>query len=88
MEKDINYAILISSQIQEMFEEDSDNHIDPDEFLDGENFKKFLHALSTMVPTGLYNNITGDSKNNLEYNHIANILCFEYSKHPVEVDQK
>lgn len=73
------YAVLIQSQLQEMFEDGGENHIDIREFEDSENFKEFLHALGTVVPAMLYNKLTGEDKNFLEYNHLANSLCFEYS---------
>lgn len=81
MEKSIQYAALISSQLAEMFQEDSPNHIDLKELLkDGENIKAFLHALSNIVPCVIYNNWCKENKNNLEWNHIANQLVFENAK--------
>jgi len=82
IEKDelvIQYAAKIQTAIGEMFEEDSTNYINPNELENSDKIKAFLHAMSTVVPCMLYCNLTGEEKNNLEYNHIANHLCFEYS---------
>lgn len=78
-EKWIEYAALISAQVQEMFTDDNDNYINPDDFQDSENFKQFLFALSTVIPAKMYNTLTKDAKNFLEFNHISNHLVFEYS---------
>jgi hypothetical protein len=76
-EKWITYAVEIQSALHEAFNNGS---IRLNEFEDSENFKQFLHALSTVVPGSLFNKLTGDDKNFLEYNHLANKLCFEYLK--------
>lgn len=78
--KYLEYATIINSQIADVFEEDSDNHIDLDELHDEENLKSFIYALSTVVPNYLLNKFTGEVKNHLEFNHIANHLIFEFSK--------
>jgi hypothetical protein len=81
MEKSFEYAAKINSQIMDMLnDEDSSNHIDIDEFENGENVKAFLHALSTMVPVRIYNKYCHADLNNLEWNHLANSLVFENSK--------
>lgn len=73
-----HYAIKILSQIQLMFSEDSENYISMDDFNNDQNLKDFLHALSNVAPTSFYNKIAGAESNMLEFNHIANQLCFEY----------
>lgn len=80
-EKWITYAVQIREQIFSMFDEDTENYIDKQEFADPENFKQFLYALSTVVPTEIFNTISADEdKSFLEFNHVANHLCFEYCK--------
>jgi len=78
MKKWIKYATLVQSQIGAMFEEESENYIDISEFTDGENIKQFIHAISTVVPASIFEKLTGEQKNHLEFNHVANGLCFEY----------
>jgi hypothetical protein len=81
MEKFMLYSALLNDQIAEMFEEDSPNHIDLKELNDEENLKAFFHALSTVVPCSFFNRwVTNQELNHLEYNHLANKLCFEYCK--------
>lgn len=76
-EKWIQYAVIISAQIQEMFEEDATNKIDLEELAEGDNAKHFLHALANVVPCKVYNKLTRNEKTYLEFNHLANVLCFE-----------
>ena len=47
--------------------------------LEEEDIATFIHALSTVAPTAVFNNITGEQKSHLEFNHIANRLCFQFS---------
>lgn len=79
-EKYIQYAVLISSQISEMFDGESSNYIDFKELTEGENIKDFIHALATVVPCTMFNKLTNGEKDHLEFNHLANTLCFEYGK--------
>ena len=81
-EKHLQYAAMLSEKIAELFDEDSESdfHIDQQELQEGDNLTHFFHALANIMPTHLFNNITGDDKNNLEFNHIANQLVFQYSK--------
>lgn len=82
-EKWMQYAAIISSQINDMFQPESENHIDLKDLSEGDNVKHFFHALATVVPGMLFNKLTKDDKNNLEFNHVANHLVFEFStQHP------
>lgn len=83
-EKSNEYAVALMSAIGELFEENSDYHIDTKEFSEGDNLTHFINALANVVPTAIYNDFTGDSKNYLEFNHIANRLVFQYSIREVE----
>jgi hypothetical protein len=80
MEQTSRYALILIGKIQELFDEnsESDFHIDQEELQEGENLTHFFHALANMMPNHIYNNVTGDYKNNLEFNHIANQLVFQY----------
>lgn len=80
-EKEFIYAAQIAGVIATLFTDEGDYHIDQDELQEGDNLTHFMHALANLAPTILYNKITGDEKNNLEFNHLANQLCFQYSKH-------
>lgn len=81
-EKHLQYAAMLSGKIAELFDEDSESdfHIDQQELQEGDNLTHFFHALANIMPTHLFNKITGDDKNDLEFNHIANQLVFQYSK--------
>ncbi len=43
-----------------------------------EDLTDFIHVITNHVPTMVFNKLTGDDKNLLEVNHIANQLCFQY----------
>lgn len=74
------YTIKFLDQIQKMFDPESENHISLDELEEGENLKHFLHAISNVVPTYMYGKLTSHETSLLDYNHIANKMCFEFSK--------
>lgn len=77
--KDQEYTVKILSQIQQLFNDpDCENHIDLQDFSNDKNLKYFLYALSCVVPSVVYGQLSGDEKNYLEHNHVANQLCFEY----------
>jgi hypothetical protein len=75
-QKIFQYATMIASKISELLNEDSDLSIDPDEL--DEYATEFIHAMATVAPLMLYNNLTGDNQSALGFNHIANQLCFQY----------
>lgn len=78
-QKQVQYAAMLSGKIAEIFNEESEFYINPEELNEGENLTHFFHALATMMPNRIYNQITGEHKNNLEFNHLANQLVFQYS---------
>lgn len=78
MEKHEEYAAKVLGCLAGLFDEDSENQIDPEELED--NMTELIHAISNMAPTVLYNKITGDNLDNLAFNHIANRLVFQFSK--------
>lgn len=77
MTKSEEYAVIILNQIQEMFSDDCENHIDLEDLQEGNNATHFIHALATIVPNMVYNKLTGDNKNHLQFNHMANQLVFQ-----------
>lgn len=69
------YGAKIFSHITEIFNEECEHYIDKEEC----DLTLFFHALSTTVPNILFNRLTNDDKNNLEFNHLMNQLCFQFS---------
>jgi len=80
MTKEQEYANKIYSHITELFNDDCENKIDKDDFDSNENSSMFFHCLSTLAPAMLYNHLTGNDVDALEFNHIANRLTFQFSK--------
>lgn len=74
-EKAFEYGALIVEAIQEMIEENGLN----DQLNEGKNLTHFIHAAANLAPNIIYQYFTGHNANNLEFNHIANSLCFQYS---------
>ncbi|WP_435135780.1 hypothetical protein [Formosa sp. A9] len=71
----IQYAQNISKALLDAIsDEDHSNHFK----LDDEELTEFFHALATVAPTEIYNYLTDDNKNHLEFNHLANQLCFQF----------
>ena len=83
-EKYLQYAAIITGAIGSMFEEDSEWAVDQEELMEGDNLTHFIHALANVVPAHVFNNLTGDRKNHLEFNHVANQLCFQYMNKAME----
>jgi len=76
------YAMKISAKIGELFDKygDSDFKIDLEELQEEDNLKHFLNALSNSAPCYVFKKITGDEEmDNLDFNHMANKLLFEFS---------
>jgi len=69
-----DYAAKINGKLAEIFDENDDFYIDPNEM----DVTEFFHALSTVAPCHIFNKFTGQNKNHLEFNHLANQLCFQY----------
>ena len=80
IEKHIEYAAVILIKLEELFQDDNDSSFDRNELMENDNATEFIHALANLVPNKIYNKLTGDKKNNLEFNHLANHLCFQYHK--------
>jgi ferredoxin-like protein FixX len=73
------YAIVLIQAIQQAFDKESDiPHIDINDFADDDNFKCFTHSLANIVPNSIFSKLSGQEKDNLEFNHLANHLCFEF----------
>lgn len=79
MSQEHQYAVKIISAINSCFDEDSENHISRQELMEGDNLTHFFQALANLAPAMIYRRLTGEEVNNLEFNHIANQLVFQYS---------
>lgn len=78
-EKHLQYAEQIIGALGELLQEGSgDWNIDVDELGDEGNLTHFMHALANIASAHIYNELTGDNKNQLDFNHVANKLCFQY----------
>ena len=71
-EKWIQYAAQINDKILELFDEEID--IESEDF----DATQFFHAMANAAPTMMYDRLTDNDVEMLEFNHIANRLCFQF----------
>ena len=87
-EKEMIYTYLVYRQIIEMLrDEECSNYVDIAELQDTKNMTAFIHALSSAA-CQVYNKLTGNEVNFLEFNHIANQLCFQFAKLEDKAEEK
>lgn len=73
-EKYLRYAVLVTEKIGELLQDDLQSELEDDTL----DLTQFFHALSTVAPTRMFNEMTGDSQDNLGYNQLMNRLCFQF----------
>lgn len=78
--KQEEYTVKILEKLQLLFDTDADNGIDVHELEDNENASAFFHAIANLAPTVVYNKLTQKQVGTLDFNHIANRLCFQNCK--------
>lgn len=78
-DKWMTYAVQINGALNELFEEDSPHYLG-DDFFETADIAQFLHALANVVPAQLYEKVTGRGGSYLNFNHVANVLCFQYGE--------
>jgi len=91
MTKEEEYSAIIISKLAEIIapDSDSDMRIDLDDLLQSdENATIFFHCLANIAPTYFYNEITNETINSLEFNHLANKLNFQYLNKPENPHKK
>jgi hypothetical protein len=89
-EKWVEYAGVITAILGEALDnEDYDYYIDREVLMEENNLTHFIHALANVVPTYIHNALTNSNHNQLEFNHTANQLCFQFSnRHDVDKNSK
>jgi hypothetical protein len=75
MKKHEEFAAKITAQINEMFNEDCENYIDPNELIEGNNGTEFMHALANLAPAMIIRELTGKEYDLLGFNHLANRIA-------------
>lgn len=69
------YATLILTAVEKMFEDDE---LSIQDLMEGDNLTHFMHALGNQVPCHMYYLLTKKQISILDFNHLANKLCFQY----------
>ena len=75
--KQNHYFIKVCDAINCIFDEDSEHYIDLEDMMEGDNATDFFHAIGNMLPTHIYNTLTSNDSNTLDFNHIANKLIHQ-----------
>lgn len=81
MSKYCVYTSKIYSHLLQMFlNEECENHINVQEMNEDDNFTHFIYALANAVPCIFVQKFSKNMgvENNLDMNHLANKLCFEF----------
>ena len=71
------YTLKILDQLQQLFEESNENRINIADLEDSQSAGDFFHALANLAPTVVFSKLTQKEIGTLDFNHIANRLCFE-----------
>ncbi|MCO6147507.1 hypothetical protein [Flavobacterium sp. NRK1] len=71
------YTLKILDQLQQLFEESNENRINIADMEDSQSAADFFHALANLAPTVVFSKLTQKEIGTLDFNHIANRLCFE-----------
>lgn len=74
--KQQEYTLKILGRLQTLFE-GSEDGIAITELEDNGNAADFFHALANLAPAVVYNKLTQREIGTLDFNHIANRLCFQ-----------
>lgn len=73
-EKWMEYAVVISEALSEVvkkYDEDLE---------DEENLTHFVHAMANVAPATIFSALTGGDHGYVDFNHIANKLCFQFGR--------
>lgn len=76
-ERVLRYTVMIAEAVRTLLDPDNENYIG-DELEEGKNATHFTHALANTAPTMIFSHFTGNDLDALEFNHMANKLCFQY----------
>lgn len=74
--KQQEYTLKILSRLQTLFD-GSEDGIAITELEDNGNAADFFHALANLAPAVVFNKLTQRDIGTLDFNHIANRLCFQ-----------
>lgn len=70
-------AIIIAALHDTIFNKDSEYYVN-DQLCKNSDMTDFVHAMSNTVPALIYAELTGDKKDILQFNHMANTLVVQY----------
>lgn len=68
----------VNDQLVGIFKEDCENFIGKLSDLTDDEATMLFHVIASVVPCRLYNHITGDNADVLQFNHNANRLIMQY----------
>lgn len=68
------YAMVISEALSEVVKEYYED------LEDEENLTHFVHAMANVAPATITAVLTGENHGYVDFNHIANKLCFQFGR--------
>ncbi|MEL3904433.1 MAG: hypothetical protein P1P63_04910 [Treponemataceae bacterium] len=75
------FAAVMIDRLATIFDKDSEDFsYDLEQLSNDGELTEFFFALACVVPAILFNNITEQDKDYLQFNHLANQLCFQFTK--------
>lgn len=77
--KHVRYGALLVHKITEIISEEG-SELNINRIAEEDDLNDFMHALATLMPSSIYTILTDDNVDVLEFNHIANRLCFQFGK--------
>ncbi|MNK40613.1 hypothetical protein D3C87_592630 [compost metagenome] len=75
--KQEEYTLKILEQLQNLFEEENENRINITDLEDNNNAADFFHSLANLAPAVVYSKLTQKEVGSLDFNQLANKLCFQ-----------
>lgn len=76
----------VNDQLIGIFKEDCDNFIGKPSELTDDEATMLIHVMANVVPARLYNKLTGDDVDILEFNHNANRLIMQFANMPDDTE--
>ena len=90
IKRENEYALILTSVVTKLLTDGKpiEVKIDVKKLQEEDNIEPFIHALANIMPAVVYNTLTQSNVDILEFNHIANVLCFKYMKQNDSSDNK
>jgi len=83
-EKYNEYTKILYNHLVELLNPENDIHITAEELNKDDNMNHFIHAMASLAPALIFNQMTNNKESVLDFNHVANKLCFQFLPKPTK----